>query len=133
MSPSGAFAWTPSAGQAVTENVAFVATDCTGRSAWQSVQLAVSIQPTPHLTSLSRTVGWHGEVITLAGTALSGNQVRVVFQDRDATISGVSDTSITVIVPKVKKRYRKAGAQPVFLIRDGVQSDNTLAFDYVKP
>ncbi len=133
LSQSGAFAWTPSAGQAGTTNVAFVATDCTGRSATQSAQLAASIQPAPHLTSLSKTIGWTGEVLTLSGTALAGNQVRVVFVNRDAAILSVADDSVTVLVPNVKKKYRKRGAQPVFLIRDGVQSDNTLSFDYVKP
>lgn len=133
LSPSGAFAWTPSAGQAGTANVAFVATDCTGRSASQSAQFAVSVQPAPHLTSLANTAGWYGEVLTISGTALSGNQLRVVFVNRDAVILSVADDSVSVLVPKVKKKYRKRGPQPVFLIRDGVQSDNTLSFDYVKP
>jgi hypothetical protein len=133
LSASGAFAWLPSAGQVGTANLALVATDCTGLSASQNVQLAVSLQPAPHLNSLAKTIGWYGEVLTLSGTALSGNQVRVIFRNRDAAIVSLSDSSITVIVPSVKKKYRKAGAQPVFLIRDGVQSDNTLAFDYVRP
>ena len=41
--------------------------------------------------------------------------------------------SVTVVVPKVKKKYRKRGALPVTFTRDGVRADNTLAFDYVKP
>ncbi len=133
LSPGGAFSWTPSAAAAGTTNVTFVATDCTGRAASQSAQFGVSIQPAPHLTSLSKTAGWYGEVLTLSGVALSGNQLRVVFVNRDAAILSVADDSVSVLVPKVKKKYRKRGAQPVFLIRDGVQSDNTLSFDYVKP
>ena len=72
-------------------------------------------------------------MITLAGSALSGNQVRVMFRGKDATISALSDSSITLIVPKLKKKYRKAGMQPVTLIRDGVSADNALSFDFVKP
>ncbi len=131
LSAGGSFSWIPSSPQ--TANVSVQATDCTGLSAAQSVQVTASAQPQPHLTSLSKTTGWYGEVITLSGTALSGNQVRVIFRSKDATISALSDTSITLIVPKIKKKYRKAGMQPVTLVRDGVSADNVLSFDYVKP
>ena len=131
LSPSGAFSWTPSSAQ--TADITLQATDCTGLSSTQSVQITASPQPQPHLGSLSPTTGWYGQTITLTGTALSGNSVRVLFRSKDATILSLSDTQITLIVPKIKKKHRRAGFQPVTLIRDGVSADNALSFDYVKP
>lgn len=131
LTPAGAFSWTPSAAQTV--DVALTATDCTGRSAAQTLRVTASAQAAPHLTSLSQTTGWTGDTITLTGTALAGNAVTVRFRNGAASIVSLSDTSITVVVPKIKKKYRKAGAQPVTLSRDGVSADNVLSFDYVKP
>ncbi len=131
LSAGGSFSWTPSAAQ--TANVSVQALDCTGLSSAQSVQITASVQPQPHLTALSKTTGWYGETITLTGTALSGNQIRVSFRSRNATILALSDTSITLVVPKIKKKYRKAGAQAVTFSRDGVGADNTLSFDFVRP
>jgi len=131
LSASGAFSWTPSSAQ--TANVSVQATDCTGLSSSQTVQIAASPKPAPHLTALSTTTGWYGQTITLSGTALSGNSVRVLFRSKQATIVALSDSSITLIVPKLKKKYRRAGAQAVTLIRDGISADNALSFDYVRP
>jgi hypothetical protein len=91
------------------------------------------MQPAPHLIALSQNTGWHGQTITLTGTALSGNSVRVLFRSQAAAIVALSDTQITLIVPKIAKKYRKKGFQPVTLVRDGVSADNALSFDYVRP
>ncbi len=131
LTPAGAFSWTPSAPQTV--DIALTATDCTGRSAAQTLRVTATAQAAPHLTSLSQTTGWYGDTITLTGTALAGNAVTVRFRSGAASIVSLSDTSITVVVPKIKKKYRKAGAQPVTFSRDGVAADNVLSFDYVKP
>jgi hypothetical protein len=131
LSSGGAFSWTP--GSAQVASVTLQATDCTGRSASQSVQITANVQPQPHLGALSQTTGWIGDVLTLSGTALSGNQVRVMIRNQNASIVALSDTSITLVVPKIKKKYRKQGFQPVTLIRDGVSADNALSFDFVKP
>jgi hypothetical protein len=131
LSSSGGFSWTPGAETSAT--VSFTATDCTGLSATQSVRLDATLQPAPHLVALSQTTGWMGDTVTLSGSALSGDVVRVRFANRDAVILSLSDGEVTVSVPKVKKKRRRAGAQPVTLVRDGVSADNALAFDYVKP
>jgi hypothetical protein len=131
LSAGGGFSWTPTTAQ--TADITVQATDCTGLSSTQSVQIQASPQPQPHLISLSKTTGWFGETITLTGTALSGNSVRVLFRAKEATILSLSDTQISLIVPKIKKKHRRAGFQPVTLIRDGVSADNALSFDYVKP
>ncbi|HEU4429126.1 MAG TPA: putative Ig domain-containing protein, partial [Myxococcota bacterium] len=131
LSASGAFSWTPTTAQ--TADISVQATDCTGLSSSQSVQIDASPQPQPHLTALSQTTGWFGDTITLTGTALSGDSVIVRFRSKSATILSLSDTQISLIVPKIKKKYRKRGFQPVTLTRDGVSADNTLSFDYVKP
>jgi len=131
LSASGAFSWIPTTAQ--NADITVQATDCTGLSSAQSVQISASAQPQPHLTALSQTTGWYGDTITLTGTALSGNAVTVRFRSRSATILSLSDTSITLVVPKIKKKYRRAGYQPVTLIRDGVSADNALSFDFVKP
>ena len=129
LSAGGSFSWTPSSAQVA--DVTVRASDCTGLTSSQSLQISATSQPPPHLISLSKTTGWNGDVITLSGTALSGRQVSVIFRNRAAAISALSDTSITLTVPRVKKKYRKRGAQPVRLIRDGVSADNVLSFDYV--
>lgn len=131
LSPGGAFSWTPASAQVA--DVPVQVADCTGRVASQSVRITASVQPRPHLVALSKTTGWTGETITLTGTALSGNAVRVLFRSKAATLVSVSDTSITLVVPQIKKKYRKRGFQPVTFVRDGVSADNSLAFDYVKP
>jgi hypothetical protein len=132
LSASGGFSWTPSAAQIA--DVTVQATDCTGlSSAAQSVRITASLQQAPHLTALSATTGWYGDTVTLTGSALSGNAVTVRFRSAAAQIVALSDTSITVVVPKIKKKYRKKGFQPVTLTRDGVSADNALSFDYVKP
>lgn len=131
LSAGGAFSWRPSSAQVASVTVQ--ATDCTGRSASQSVQITASVQPQPHLEALSKTTGWYGETITLSGSALAGNAVSVRFRSQTAQILSLSDTSITLVVPKIKKKHRKAGFQPVTLVRDGVSADNALSFDYVKP
>jgi len=131
LSPAGAFSWTPGAPESA--NATFTATDCTGLAVSQSVQLTATVQPLPHLAALSQVTGWTGDVLTLSGTALAGNSVTVRFANKNASILALSDTSISLRVPKVKKKLRRAGAQPVTLIRDGVSADNVLSFDYVKP
>jgi hypothetical protein len=131
LSAGGAFSWRPAAPATVT--VTLQASDCTGLSAMQSVQITAAPQPQPHLTALSATTGWIGDSVTLTGTALAGNAVTVSFAGKRAQIVSLSDTSIQVIVPRVKKKLRKAGAQPVTLTRDGVGADDVLAFDYVRP
>jgi Metallo-peptidase family M12/Putative Ig domain len=131
LSPTGGFSWTP--GAAESANATFTATDCTGLAVSQSVLLSATVQPPPHLAALSQTTGWVGDVLTLSGTALSGNNVSARFAGKSAPILALSDTSISLRVPKIKKKLRKAGAQPVTLVRDGVSADNVLSFDYVKP
>jgi hypothetical protein len=133
LSAGGAFAWTPSAAQVGLTPISFNATDCTGRSATQTATISVSIQPAPHLASLSATTGWYGQPLTLNGTSLAGNQVVVTIAGKTASVTSVSDTQVSVIVPKAKKKKRKAGPQPVTLTRDGVAADVVLSFDYVKP
>jgi len=131
LSPAGSFSWTPGAPESASAT--FTATDCTGLAVSQSVQLTATVQPLPHLAALSQVTGWIGDVLTLSGTALAGNSVTVRFANKNASILTLSNTSISLKVPKVKKKLRKAGAQPVTLIRDGVSADNVLSFDYVKP
>jgi hypothetical protein len=129
---TGVFSWTPAATQLGSHAVDFEATDCTGSRAAQSVQIDVSLRPAPHLTAISRSIGWHGGTLTLSGSELSGNMVSVRFADRNASIVSLANDSVTVMVPKVGKKQVKGGPQPVVLFRDGVQSDNALAYDYVK-
>ena len=131
LSTGGAFSWRPSSAQVA--DVTVQATDCTGRSATQSVRITASVQAVPHLSALSATTGWYGDTVTISGTGLAGNLVQVRFRSKTAQLVSLSDTSVTVVVPKIKKKYRKAGFQPVTLTRDGVSADNVLSFDYVKP
>ena len=131
LSTRGAFSWAPSSAQVA--DVTLQATDCTDRSATQSVRITATAQPLPHLVSLSKTTGWFGETITLTGTALAGNAVTVKFRSQSAQITSLSDGAITLVVPKIKKKYRRAGYQPVTLTRDGISADNALSFDYVRP
>jgi hypothetical protein len=134
ISPTGLLTWTPTATQVGSYDVTLQATDCTNRtSAAQTLHIAVAAKPAPHLTSLSAETGWVGQVVTLSGADLLGNQVVVRFAGVAGTIQSLSDTAISVKVPKVGKKKRKAGAQPVTLTRDGVSADNVLSFDYVKP
>jgi hypothetical protein len=130
LSASGGFSWTPTSETNAT--VTFTVTDCTGLASSRTAQLSATLQPAPHLGALSQTTGWTGDVITLSGSALSGDDVRVIFRNRSAQIVSLSDTSITLVVPKIKKKFRRRGFQPVTLIRDGVSADNALSFDYVK-
>jgi|GEM_PF-6058399 len=133
LSANGAFAWTPTSAQAVLTRLDFDARDCTGLTSRASVDIDVCAQPAPHLSALSKTTGWYGEQVTISGTALAGDDVVVTFRNKRAAIVSANDSAVTVIVPKVKKKYRKRGALPVTLSRDGVRADNTLAFDYVSP
>jgi hypothetical protein len=133
LSASGAFFWTPTPAQTGRTSLDFEARDCTGLTSRTSVDIDVSMQPVPHLTALSKVTGWYGEQVTISGTALAGNDLVVIFKNKRAAIVSATDSAVTVIVPKVKKKYRKRGALPVTFTRDGVRADNVLAFDYVKP
>ncbi len=134
ISPIGLFSWTPSANQVGVYDVTLQAQDCTNLSSGtQSVHISVAAKPAPHLVSLSTLTGWFGQTLTLSGTDLMGNQVQVRFAGKTASIQSLSDSAITLKVPKVGKKLRKAGVQPVTLTRDGLSADNVLSFDYVKP
>jgi hypothetical protein len=130
-SASGSFSWTPTA--AVVATPTFTATDCTGRSASQSVQLSASPKPAPHLAALSAAVGWYGDTLTLTGTDLMGKKTIVRIAGKKAKILSITDDAITLRVPKASRKLRDAGAQPVTVARDKVSADNVLAFDYVEP
>jgi hypothetical protein len=133
LSTSGAFAWTPASTQVGAINIGFEVADCTGRRASQSMRVDVTQRPLPHLTSISQATGWIGDTLTLSGTELSGSTVVVKIANVSASIVSRANDRVVVTAPSVGKKKRKAGAQPVVLIRDGVQSDSTLWFDYVKP
>jgi hypothetical protein len=97
------------------------------------MRVDVTQRPLPHLTSISQATGWIGDTLTLSGTELSGSSVVVKIANVSASIVSRANDRVVVTAPSVGKKKRKAGAQPVVLIRDGVQSDSTLWFDYVKP
>ena len=129
LSPSGSFAWTPSADQLGVHDLSFSAIDCGGHSASQNV--AVEVVPSaPLLSGLSAASGQKGDEITIYGQNLAGRKVKVYFGAKRKKPSLVSDTSLVVRVPKVAPA---ASAVSISVLRDGVASQNSLPFSYLLP
>ncbi len=130
LTPGGVLTWTPSESQVGPHVLAFSATDCTGASATGDVAIEV-VSGVPHLTSLSATSGGKGDEIRLYGQNLLGRKVRVYFGTKKANAYAVTDTSLSVRVPKKKETL--PDALSISVLRDGVASDNSLPFTYVAP
>jgi hypothetical protein len=130
LSAGGLLAWTPGEAQLGMHVLSFSATDCTGASATGDVAIEV-VSGVPHLTSLSAASGGQGDEITLYGQNLLGRKVRVYFGTKKAKAYAVTDTSLTVRVPK--KKASLPDALSLSVLRDGVASDNSLPFTYVAP
>lgn len=130
LSPGGLLTWTPSESQLGTYTPSFSATDCTGARATGALRIEV-VSGLPHLTSLSAASGGKDDEIVVYGQNLLGRKVRVYFGTKKAKAYGVSDTSLTVRVPKKKKGL--PDALTLSVLRDGVASDNSLPFTYVAP
>jgi hypothetical protein len=127
LSAAGLFSWTPTNAAAGTTVVSFTATDCTGRSASQSVSITVNPVLPPHLASLSPASGASGATVTLTGVRFAGNSVAVYFGSKAATISSTTDTTLVVKAPRQAKGVTAVG---VSVTRDGLASDNALNFTY---
>jgi hypothetical protein len=127
LSAAGLFSWTPTNAQAGANTIVFTATDCTGRQASQSVTVSVNPVLPPHLVSLSPTSGAAGTLVTITGERFAGGSVSVQFGAKAATISSRSDTTLVVKAPKQSKGVTSVG---VSVTRDGLASDNALAFSY---
>jgi hypothetical protein len=130
LSPAGTLSWTPAEDQLGAHVLSFAATDCTGESAIGNVAIEV-VSGLPHLTSVSAASGGQGDVLTLYGTNLLGKKVKVYFGSKKAKAWSVTDTSLSVSVPK--KKATLPDALSISVLRDGVASDNSLPFTYVAP
>ena len=111
----------------VALTLAFVARDCTGKSAAQSVAIEV-VSSAPLLTGLSAASGRKGDEITLHGEHLAGRKVRVYFGTKRRKPRPVTDTSLVVRVPKQGKLPAQIS---ISVLRDGVASQNTLPFTFL--
>jgi hypothetical protein len=127
LSGAGLFSWTPTNAAAGTTVVSFTATDCTGRSASQSVAITVNPVLPPHLASLSPSSGASGTTVTLTGVRFAGSSVAVYFGSKAATVSSQSESTLVVKAPRQAKGVTAVG---VSVTRDGLASDNALTFTY---
>jgi len=127
LSAAGLFSWTPTNAAAGTTVVSFTTTDCTGRSASQSVSITVNPVLPPHLDSLSPASGASGATVTITGVRFAGSSVAVYFGSKAATISSKTDTTLVVKAPRQAKGVTAVG---VSVTRDGLASDNALTFTY---
>ena len=125
LSDSGVFAWRPTNQDAGLHLLVFVATDCTGRSASQSVSIQVDAVAPPHLGSLAPNAAPAGAQVEIAGTGLAGGTVEVRFGTAQASVYAVTDTRLVVVVPSQRKGVSQVSVQ---VVRDGLVSDNTLPF-----
>jgi hypothetical protein len=131
LSPAGQFSWTPQPAQVGTHSIGFTATDCTGRSASQSVSIEVATSA-PVLGALSAASGSKGDLLTLTGQNLAGKKVRVWFGPNKAKAREVTATNLVVKVPKKSKQV--LGNQvAVTVVRDGIPSVNALSFTWLAP
>jgi hypothetical protein len=122
--------WTPQEAQLGSHVLSFSATDCTGASATGDVAIEV-VSGLPHLTSVSAASGGKGDTITLTGVNFLGKKVHVYFGTKKAKAYAVTDTSLSVLVPK--KKASLPDALTLSVMRDKVASDNSLPFTYVAP
>jgi hypothetical protein len=127
LSAAGLFSWTPTNAAAGPNTIVFTATDCTSRSASQSVTITVNPVLPPHLVSLSPSSGATGVQVTITGERFAGSSVSVYFGSKAATISSRSDTTLVVKAPKQSRGVTSVG---VSVTRDGLASDNALGFTY---
>jgi hypothetical protein len=131
LSPTGQFSWTPQPVQVGTHPIGFTATDCTGRSASQSVSIEVATSA-PVLGALSAASGSKGDLLMLTGQNLAGRKVKVWFGPKKAKAREVTATSLVVKVPKKSKKV--LGDQvAVTVVRDGIPSVNALSFTWLAP
>jgi hypothetical protein len=131
LSAAGQFGWTPQPSQVGSHSITFTATDCTGRSASQSVSIDVATNA-PVLAALSAASGSKGDLLTLTGQNLAGKKVKVWFGPRKAKARDVTATSLVVKVPKRSKKV--IGDQvTVTVVRDGIPSVNALTFTWLAP
>lgn len=68
LSAAGVFSWTPQPAQVGSHALSFTVTDCTGRSASESVSIEVATSA-PVLGAVSVASGWKGDYLTLYGRA----------------------------------------------------------------
>jgi hypothetical protein len=130
LSAGGTLSWTPTEAQLGAHVLSFAATDCTGESSVGNVAIEV-VSGLPHLTSVSAASGGQGDVLTLYGTNLLGKKVKVYFGTKKAKAYAVTDSSLSVAVPK--KKATLPDALSISVLRDGVASDNSLPFTYAAP
>jgi hypothetical protein len=130
LSAAGVLTWTPDEAQRGLHVLEFAATDCTGAASNGDVAIEV-VSGLPHLTGVSAASGGKGDELMLTGENLLGRKVRVYFGTKKAKAYGVTDTSLSVRVPK--KRKDLPDAVTLSVVRDGLASDNALPFTYVEP
>jgi hypothetical protein len=130
LSAQGVLTWTPGEAQRGLHGIEFAVADCTGATSAGDLAIEV-VSGMPHLTGASAASGWRGDELTLTGQNLLGRKVAVYFGTKKAKAFGVSDTSLTVRVPKKKRDL--PDAMTLSVVRDGIASDNTLPFTYVAP
>jgi uncharacterized repeat protein (TIGR03806 family) len=127
--PAGILRWIPTLAQVGVHRIDFDARDCTGRSARRTVAVEVRSAP-PHLTSLDRSSGTKRDEVELRGVNFSGRKVKVLFGQKHAKVYEQSDSRLVVRVPQ--RGDRAPATQAVTVVRDGVESDNSLAFTYLE-
>ncbi len=125
LSASGVFSWHPTNEAVGLHLLSFVATDCTGRSASQSVAIQVDAVAPPHLASLTPATASVGAQVEIAGTGLAGATVEVFFGTKVASVYSVTATRLVVVVPSQQKRVSQLDVR---VVRDGLASDNSLPF-----
>jgi hypothetical protein len=125
--PSGLLIWQPDNTNAGLHTVGFEVSDCTGRSAAQSVSIQVNPVPAPHLISLTPSSGVAGTLVEITGTGFAGRSLEVSFGASPATVQSAGVTRLVVQAPP---RCDGDASVAVSVRRDGIASDNSLTFTY---
>ena len=123
----GLFSWRPTNEDAGVHTIGFVVTDCTGRSASQTLRLEVDAAAPPQLASLSPAAGPAGAQVAIAGSALAGSVVEVFFGTRPTAVYSIENARLVVVAPS---QPRRVSAVSVRVVRDGIASEGALAFSY---
>jgi hypothetical protein len=124
---AGLFSWRPGNADIGPHVVTFMATDCTGRQASQSVAIEVTRSAPPHLIALTPSSGAAGTSVAIAGTGLAGTLVEVRFGATPASVYSISDGRLVVQAPTPPRRTTSAA---VSVVRDGIPSDNAIGFTW---
>ena len=129
LGPEDVLRWTPTLAQVGVHRIDIEARDCTGRSTSRGAFVEVRSAP-PHLTALDRSSGIQQDEVEVRGVNFSGRKLKVVFGQKRAKIYDQSDSRLVVRVPR--RGDRAPATQAVTVVRDGVESDNSLVFTYLE-